>query len=185
MKIRHYSPLVLLFLTLVFVNCNRTSSATNAKPGKPENATAGAPQTGNDQGGASAKPAEATSAKAPDAAPKLAGAYVMTEVHDKGVVNIISELKTVIYFSGDGTYTRSSSKKDLVYHTDSGSYRVEGEDKLVLTIQMSKTGSDRKIHTTPITKAHKFTLSSNGEELRMISDDGKVALFRRSDMLAK
>jgi hypothetical protein len=184
MRIRHYSPLVLLFLTLVLVSCNRTSSATNAKPGKPENATAAAPQTGN-QGAAAPKPADATPAKAPEAAPKLAGAYVMAEVHDKGVVNIISELKTVIYFAGDGTYSRSSSKKDLVYHTDSGLYRIQGEDQLVLTIQMSKTGAERKIHSTPINKTHKFNLSSNGEELRMTSDDGKVALFRRSDTLTK
>ncbi|MFY9607583.1 MAG: hypothetical protein WAU45_03075 [Blastocatellia bacterium] len=181
MIIRQYSLVVFLFVaTLAVVSCNRTSQATKAKPGTPENANSAAPQAGTAQTGASPKMGEAT-----PAAPKLAGAYVMSEVHEKGVVNIISELKSVIYFGADGTYSRSSSKKGTVYHTDSGEYRIEGEDNLVLTIRMSKTGMDSKFHGTPIKKTHKFKLSSNGEELRMISDDGKVALFRRSDTLAK
>lgn len=187
MRPRHYWMVVLLFVaTLVVVSCNGKSPATNATPGTPEKSNAAAPQTGPATAGEPAKPAEATSAKGPAAAPRLAGAYVMTEVHDKGVVTIISELTSVIHFAADGTYSRSSSnKKGTVYHTDSGTYRVEGEDGLVLTIQMSKDGMERKIHSTPLKKTHKFTLSSNGEELRMISDDGKVALFRRSDTLAK
>lgn len=186
MRIRQYCLVVLLFVaTLVVVSCNRTSSATNAKSGASENANATAPQIAPAETGESPKPADAPLAKLPAAAPQLAGAYVMTEVEDKGIVTIISELTTLINFAADGTYSRSSSKKGTVYHTDSGAYRVEGEDKLVLTIQMSKTGTERKIHGTPLKKTHKFTLSSNGEELRMISDNGKVALFRRSNTLKK
>ena len=186
MRVRQYGlAMFLLVATLVSVSCNRTSSATNENIGTPENANAAATKPGPAQTGESPKPSEAMPAKGPTGAAQLAGTYVMTEVHDKGVVTIISELTSVIHFAADGTYTRSSSKKGRVYHTDSGGYRVEGGDKLVLTIQMSKTGSDRKIHSTPLSKTHKFTLSSNGEELRMISDDGKVALFRRSDTLPK
>ena len=186
MRIKQYGiAMFLLAATLVVVSCNRTSSATNANLGTPENANAAAAQPGPAQPGESSKPAEAMPAKGPAEPAQLAGTYVMTEVHDKGVVTIISELTSVIHFAADGTYTRSSSKKGTVYHTDSGAYRVEGGDKLVLMIQMSKTGSDRKMHSTPLRKTHKFTLSSNGAELRMISDDGKVALFRRSDTLPK
>lgn len=109
----------------------------------------------------------------------------MKEVHDRGVVNLISELKTVILFTADGSYTRSSSKKDRVYHTDSGKYQIEGQDNLVLTIQMSKTGLNSKIHSTPLKKTHKFMMSESGEELRLISDDGKVAIFRRTAGLGR
>jgi hypothetical protein len=109
----------------------------------------------------------------------------MSEIHDKGVVNIMSEMKTVISFAGDGSYKRTSTKKGKVYHTDSGTYRIDGEDKLVLAILTSQAGIERKTHNTPIRKTHKFALSANGEELRLISDDGKVALFRRTDQPAK
>jgi len=104
----------------------------------------------------------------------------MREVQDKGgVVNIISENKTVIHFDEDGSYSRASSNKGRLYHTDSGHYRIESADKLVLTIRMSKTGSENKVHNPPLQKPHQFSLSQNGEELRMTSADGKVALFQR------
>lgn len=182
MRTRQINLAVLLLLAMLsVVSCNRTSSATNAKPGTPENTNAASQQNEQARAGESPKPAEVPAAKGPVAAPQLAGAYVMSEVHDKGVVNIMSEMKTVISFAGDGSYRRTSTKKGKVYHTDSGTYRIDGEDKLVLAILMSQAGMERKLHNTPLRKTHKFTLSSNGEELRLISDDGKVALFRRSD----
>lgn len=185
MRTRQINLAVLLFVaTFSVVSCDKTSSATNAKPGTPENANAAAPQNEQARAGESSKPAEAPPATTPAAAPQLAGAYEMSEVHDKGVVNLMSEMKTVIKFAGDGTYIRAASKKGKIYHTDSGTYRIDGSDKLVLTIQMSQGGMERKIHNKPISKTHKFTLSSNGEELRLISDDGKVALFRRTDQPA-
>jgi hypothetical protein len=181
MRTRQINLAVLLIVAAVSVlGCNRTSSATNANTGTPENANAANPQNVQARAGESPKPAEAPATAAPTA-PQLAGAYVMSEVHDKGVVSIISELKTVITFAGDGTYKRISSKGGKVYHTDSGTYLIDGLDKLVLAIQISQAGMERKLHNTPIRRTHKFTLSSNGEELRMISDDGKVALFRRTD----
>ena len=105
----------------------------------------------------------------------------MSEVHDKGIVSIISEVKTVIRFSPDGSYDRSSSKDGTTIHNDWGQYRVEGDDKLVLSIQMSKQKLNNKMHDPPLQKTHKFTLSPDGQELRLTTDDGKTAVFRRTE----
>ncbi|HWN97874.1 MAG TPA: hypothetical protein VNS63_01235 [Blastocatellia bacterium] len=191
MRSREFAQLIILLLaTLVAASCNKPTSATNEKPATPINSNASPPAASPTQSEVSPKSAGSAPEKGTAAAPKLHGAYVMSEIHDKGVVNLISEFKTVIYFSADGTYSRASSKKGTVYHTDSGQYRVDGDDKLVLTIQMSKgvgrtKAMENQIHNPPLQKTHKFTLSAGGEELRMTSDDGKVALFRRSDTLSK
>ena len=76
----------------------------------------------------------------------------MREVQDGGVATIMSEMKTAIHFSPDGTYSRASSKKGTVYHTDSGQFRVEGGDKLVLTIQVSKKSMETQMHNPPLQK---------------------------------
>ena len=104
----------------------------------------------------------------------------MSEVRDKGVVSIISEVKTVIRFSPDGTYDRTSAKEGTTYHNDWGQYRVEGDDQLVLSILMSKQKLDSKVHNPPLKKTHKFTLSPDGQELTLTTDDGKTAVFRRT-----
>jgi hypothetical protein len=107
----------------------------------------------------------------------------MTEVEQSGISTIMSEMKTVINFGADGTYRRGSSKKDKLYHTDSGQFSVNG-DQLNLTIQISKKGMESKLHTPPLHKTHKFSLSPSGDELRLIAPDGKVALFRRTNVPA-
>jgi hypothetical protein len=161
----------------LMASCKATSSGKNAKPDAVKNTNASAPQSGPHQPDASPKPGE----------PPLAsqsqplGTYVMSEVHDKGIVSIISEVKTVIRFSPDGTYERSSSKEGTPYHNDWGQYRVEGDDKLILSIQMSKQKLDSKVHDPPLQKTHKFTLSPDGLELKLTTDDGKTAVFRRTD----
>ena len=184
MRTRRVSLIIVLVLAILFVtSCKGTSSGTSAAPaGTSGNANAAAPQP--TQPNASSKPGEAGSAKGATAPPRLEGTYVMSEVEDRGVSTIISEMRTVINFSADGTYRRGSSKKDKLYHSDSGQYRVDG-DKLMLTIQVSKKGMESKMHNPPLQKAHKFTLSPSGDELRLISSDGKVALFRRSDAVPK
>lgn len=163
-----------LLATVVFASCKGTSSETTAAPAAPSsNPNATAPQP------APAQP-DTASSQGPVAPAQLAGTYVMREVHDKGgVVNIISENKSVIHLDADGSYSRASSNKGRLYHTDSGHYRVEGGDKLVLTIRMSKTGAENKVHNPPLQKQHQFALSPNGEELRLTSADGNVALFQR------
>jgi hypothetical protein len=177
MKTRVRARIIFLLVMSLVASCKATSSGKNARPGAVKNANASAPQAGPNQPDASPKPGE----------PPLAGqsqplgTYVMSEVLDKGIVSIISEVKTVIHFSPDGTYERSSSKQGTPYHNDWGRYRVEGDDKLVLSIEMSKQKLDNKVHNPPLEKTHKFTLSPDGQELRLTTDDGKTAVFRRTD----
>jgi hypothetical protein len=159
-------------------SCKATSSGKNAKPDAVKNSNASAPQAGPNQPNVSPKPGESPLA----AASQPLGTYVMSEVHDKaGIVSIISEVKTVIRFSPDGSYERSSSKKGTPYHNDWGKYRVEGDDKLILSIEMSKQKLDNKVHDPPLQKTHKFTLSPDGQELTLTTGDGKTAVFRRTD----
>lgn len=185
MRTRRLSPIIVFFLVMLAVtSCKGTSPGTSAAPETTSrNANSAAPQP--TQPNASSKPGEAGPAKEATAPPRLEGTYVMSEVQDGGVSTIISEMRTVINFSADGSYRRGSSKKDKIYHTDSGQYRIENGDKLLLTIQVSKKGMESNIHNPPLQKAHKFTLSADGDELRLISSDGKVALFRRANTAPK
>jgi hypothetical protein len=187
MRTTPYRLIIVLFLATLFVsNCKGGSSGTGAAPDSTKNANSSNPQPPTPaQTSASSKPGDVAPAKETGATPKLVGTYVMSEIHESGVATIISELKTVIHFSDDGTYSRASSNKGKIYHTDSGKFRIDGGDKLVLTIQVSRKGMENKMHDPPLQKVHKFELSSGGEELRMTSDSGKVALFRRSDTVPK
>lgn len=143
-----------------------TASATSAaKPSTAQPATAGAPA-----GPAEPKPA----GKA-----ELVGTYESREVQDKGVVTLISQLKTLWMFSSDGTYSRVSEVKGKPYHADSGSFRIEPPDKLILTIQVTGLKTQRKMQNPPLSKTHKFELSADGEELRLTSEKGSVGIFRR------
>ena len=168
------SAIIAVFVAaLSFSGCKGTNPGSASTPApSPTNANASPSQPAPNQPQAAAQ--------GPVASPQLTGTYVMKEVQDKaGVVNIISELKTVIHFDADGSYSRASSNKGRLYHTDSGNYRIEGSDKLVLTIRMSKGGSKNEIHNPPLQKPHQFALSQNGAELRLTSADGKIALFQR------
>jgi hypothetical protein len=107
--------------------------------------------------------------------PQLIGTYEAREVDDKGVVTLISQIKTVISFSAAGTYSRASQALGKIYHSDSGQFRIEPPNKLVLTIQTSK----KTILKPPIEKIHTFSLSSDGDELRLTSDKGTTAVFHR------
>jgi len=142
--------------------------ATNAsQPASPPNASAA---TGVPTGPADPKPG----GKA-----QLLGTYESREVQDKGVVTIISQLRTLWVFSSDGTYSRVSEVKGKPYHADSGSFRIAPPDKLILSIQMTGLKQQRKIQNPPLSKTHKFELSDDGEELRLTSDKGSVGIFRR------
>src|SRR6185503_5176442 len=106
---------------------------------------------------------------------KMIGKYQMVQVQKGGVVSMISQRKVEIAFSPNGTYSRVSKANDKSVHDDQGQYRIENGDQLVLTIQVSK----KTIHNPPIEKRHKISLSLDGEELRMISETGDIAVFRK------
>ena len=100
-------------------------------------------------------------------------------MHDKGVVTLMSKLKTTILFQANGAYARVSQAMGKTYHADSGMFRIDPPDNLVLTIQVTGQKIDRKIVNPPKLRTHKFTLSPDGEELRMTSEKGATAIFRR------
>lgn len=145
---------------------NANASESSSKTERPRDAASNA--NTSTQAGASA---QATAEPA-----KLIGTYRAHEVQDKGVVTLMSAINTVIYFSPEGTYSRVSEKEGKVYHRDSGQFRIQAPDKLLLTIQMS----DRKIQSPPLERTHTFSLSSDGEELKLTSREGSVAIFRRT-----
>ncbi|HWP42087.1 MAG TPA: hypothetical protein VNO14_02540, partial [Blastocatellia bacterium] len=113
--------------------------------------------------------------------PRLSGDYILSEVQHEGqIVMISSENSTEISFRPDGTYARVSRMNGRVDHTDSGEFRIEGGNQLVLRIQMWK----KEFQLPAVEKKHSFTLSADGAELRMAGSDGKIGVFRRTRTLA-
>jgi hypothetical protein len=106
---------------------------------------------------------------------QLIGTYQAREIQDKGVVTLMSKIKTLISFSADGTFARASRTEGKTYHTDSGLFRIEPPDKLVLTIQISK----KEIQNPPVVKKHTYSLSPDGDQLTLTNDKGSTAIFQR------
>jgi len=82
-------------------------------------------------------------------------------------------------FSADGNYSRVSQVNGKTYHSDSGAFRLEPPDKLVLSIQVTGQKTSRKIQTPALEKTHKYSLSPDGDELRLTSEKGTVGVFQR------
>ncbi|HJZ69697.1 MAG TPA: hypothetical protein VKF81_16345 [Blastocatellia bacterium] len=111
-----------------------------------------------------------------DSSPQLAGTYQAREIRDKqGITTLVSERRSLISFLPDGTYSRVAQRKDgTTDHSDSGRFRIDAPDKLLLTIEVS----DKKIQNPPLHRMHRFSLSEDGDELKMTSEKG-VAVYRR------
>jgi len=91
---------------------------------------------------------------------------------------MVSEIQTSFIFMADGSYSRISKKGNRTYHSDSGKFRIDPPDKLVLTIMLTGKTGGQSIQNPPLEKTHKFSLSPDGDELKLISDKG-AAVFRR------
>lgn len=148
---------------------SNTNSANNADPPAQQANANRDPGKGADA---------AANAKAGGPA-ELLGTYESREVEDNGVITLISQLRTLWLFAADGTYSRVSQVKGKTYHADSGTFRIEAPNKLVLTIQVTGLKTQRKIQSPPLSKTHIFSLSPDGEELRLTSEKGSVGIFRR------
>jgi hypothetical protein len=171
--------ILLVSLLSLLVGCKSGEPASNAaaKSAPADNSnqamsSAGGKTNASSQGNANA------SAKASEPA-QLLGTFESREVLDQGVVTLITQLRTLWMFSADGSYSRVSEVKGKPYHADSGNFRVEQPDKLVLTIQITGLKGKREIQNPPLTKTHIFSLSPDGEELRLTSAKGSVGIFRR------
>jgi len=156
--------------TFLLAGCSRkeiaSSNAASKSPdsSSPVTATTNSPATSN----------QSPPAPAASESPKLVGVYEAREVENKGVVTLISHIKTVFSFTPDGTYSRVSQVKGKTYHSDGGRFRIEAPDKLILEIQIA----ERNIKNPSIIKEFRFTLSPDGDELKVISEKG-TATYQR------
>lgn len=179
MKIMYRTSALILLLVIWLAGCKNAATSTSNKA-KPVQSAPSNLNRANDQpaanGNSSTEVSKATASVDANNASKLFGTYTMSEVHSGGVVNMISQMKTELTFLSDGTYSRISKRNGKVYHSDAGEYRIEGNDRLVLLIKFAK----QTIHDPPLERKHSFTLSRDGEELKMTSEDGKVAVFRKT-----
>ena len=171
------TPVLILLMAVALGGCKNAATSTNNESKPAQTASSNSSPASNQSAANSNASAEKSSANSAEAnnGSKLFGTYEMSEVHSGGVVNMISEMKTELTFLADGNYTRISKRKGKLYHSDAGSYRIEGNDQLVLLIKIAK----QKVYDPPLERKHNFTLSRDGEELRMTSDDGKIAVFRK------
>lgn len=106
----------------------------------------------------------------------LQGTYAISEVQHDGLVEMISSANsTEITFKPPSSFSRLSKKNGQKDFTDSGQYKIEGSDKLILKILMS----NEKAQINPVSKQHTISISPTGDELKLTSDKGRTAVFRR------
>lgn len=162
--------------------CRKKETVSNTTPQPAPTASAtqnsNQPQKPIDQVDANPAKPSATSPTT-DNQTQLLGEYEMREIQDRGVVTMVSAIKTKIFFMADGSYSRVSKKDGRTYHSDSGRFRIESPDKLVLSIQLSGQAANQTIQNPAIEKTHKFKLSDDGDELKLASDKGSVAVYHR------
>lgn len=172
------SLILVIALTVLLFACRAktaTSNSTEPSPGSSSNANISANANKSSQSPPSDGKDNSKAANA-GSAPQLAGTYQAREIHDNGITTIVSESRSLISFFPDGTYSRVAQRKDgTTYHADSGKFRINAPDKLLLTIEVS----GKKIQSPPLHKMHKFSLSEDGDELKMTNEKGAVAVYRR------
>ena len=181
-------PILLVVLTFVLPGCKTREPASNttAQPSssvlsnanRSENSNRSSEPEDTNRNAGAAKKTETPATTKSEPSSQLVGTYEAREIQDKGIVTLVSKVRTLISFSANGTYTRVSQHGGQTYHSDSGQFRVEAPDKLVLTIQMSAEKSKPKIQNPPLQRTHTFSLSSDGEELRL-TKNGSTAVFHR------
>ena len=109
----------------------------------------------------------------------LQGTYTISEVQHDGIVEMISpDNSTDITFKQPSSFSRQSKIGGKVTHTDSGQFQIVG-DNLILKIVMSKN----QLQVKPVEKRFAYTLSVNGDELKLSTDKNKTAVFRRTKSL--
>lgn len=106
---------------------------------------------------------------------RLQGTYTISEVQHDGIVEMIpAGNSTEITFVQPGSFSRQSKVNGTINHSDSGQYRIEGND-LILKIVMSKN----QIQVKPVEKRFAFVLSTDGEELKLTTSKNRTAVFRK------
>ncbi len=181
------SSILFAVFVVLLTGCKAKEAASNTAA-KPAPAASSIPspaensnrpvQPASSNRNANASKETATAEKGKDASSPI-GTYESREVQKEGIVTLISGLKTTFVFTSDGRYSRVSEVKGKTYHADSGRFRIDAPDKLVLSIQMTGQGVKRKVQNPAVEKIHKFSLSPDGDELKLTSDKGSIGVFRR------
>lgn len=163
---------------------NQNSSANKGNPATANGNAAPQPGSAQNQNALSATdPAavQTTNPTIPQAV--LQGTYAISEVQHDGLVEIVSSDNTTeITFKPPASFSRISKKKGSVDHTDSGQYKIEGDNQLTLKIVMSK----ERFQLKPVEKIFGFWVSPNGDEMKLITvkdQKPRTAVFRRIKQL--
>jgi hypothetical protein len=168
---KHGLILFLLMALVMLCGCAKNPNANQpTTPVSTANANSSPGQNPNDN--TPAKPAEPT--LPPQAL--LQGTYAISEVQHDGMVEMISSANTTeITFKPPSAFYRTSKKEGKSDFKDNGQYKIEGKDKLILTILMSND----KMQLKPVSKQHTFSISPTGDELKLTSSKGNTAVFLR------
>jgi hypothetical protein len=170
---------ILVLLVAVLISgsgCKNAASSSrtgNGGPGDAATPKSGAP----DSPAGAASPGTGAINKPPAQVQWLEGVYVIAEVQEKqnGKIDMVpAGSQVTLTFMQDGTFTRSSNRKGKAFHKDAGNYTL-AKDQLTLTA----TISEKDILQAPMERAYTFSISPDGDELKLTGVDGKVALFRR------
>jgi hypothetical protein len=152
-----------------------TTPASTANSNAPQGQNSTANQNSSSQKPDANPPAQTVqTTESPQAL--LQGTYAISEVQHDGIVEMINSANTTeITFKAPASFSRVSKKNGKKDYSDSGQYKIEGSDKLILKIIMS----NEKIQINPVSKQHTFAISPTGDELKLTSSTGKTAVFRR------
>jgi hypothetical protein len=174
---------LILFLTMVLAGlcgCAKNPSANEpAQPVSPANSNASSGQNAN-QNSSAQSPGDNPQAKPPESniPPQalMVGTYAISEVQHDGIVEMISSANTTeITFKAPATFYRVSKRDGKSDYKDNGQFKIEGKDRLILTILMAND----KMQLKPVSKQHTFSISPTGDELKLTSSQGRTAVFRR------
>ena len=166
--------LLLTIASFLLVGCAKNPASTtnsNSLQGQNTSANQNSSLPKQDENQPS-NPAEPT--KPPQAL--LLGTYAISEVQHDGLVEMIGSANTTeITFKAPSAFFRVSKKNGQKDYSDSGQYKFEGSDKIILTILMAND----KMQLKPVSKQHTFSISPTGDELKLTSAKGSTAVFRR------
>ncbi|HYL97820.1 MAG TPA: hypothetical protein VEZ90_02610 [Blastocatellia bacterium] len=165
-----------VFLGLINTACARRPAASaSTSPASTESSSSkGTPASSGSPGTPESSPAPT-----PTANNGLVGTYSISEVENKGAIELIDPKKAQVTFAffPDGSYARSTRNRDQIIYSDGGNVRFDGPGQLTLVT----TIENRSILKEPHSKSYKYELSSDGQELKLWGTNERVAVFKKAD----
>src|SRR5262245_7870455 len=171
--------LLVMGLSLIVSGCkNRTSSQASTNQGGKPGAAVATPPAGEGAPTSS----QTSPASGPSSLQAPLGVYSISEVdRPSGNENVVAEMipghrEIQISFKSDGSFMRVSWKANLVQLNETGTFKVEAPDQLILF----PTTFNKKPVTDGRKSGYKFALSADGYELKLWgATKGNIAVFHR------